>query len=65
VFFTVPYKKMSIEVITVTSEQAEKILNYEESHFFDLKSKDIQFQHWLMQMEENYLLVSVNTQKEK
>ena len=33
---------MSIEVITVTSEQSDLMLKHEESHFFDLKSKDIQ-----------------------
>ena len=32
---------MSIEVITITTEQATRILQYEESHFFDLKSIDI------------------------
>ena len=32
---------MSIEVITITTEQANRILQYEESHFFDLKSIDI------------------------
>ena len=32
---------MSIEVITITLEQVDRILKYEESHFIDLKSIDI------------------------
>lgn len=32
---------MSIEIVTITPEQADRILQYEESHFFDLKSIDI------------------------